>query len=72
MATRIRQTGTDGGNKKQAYQGALDALTTHDRMRQKLADDVEAFLARGGEITHLEPHMRSGLSDSDQDSYGEA
>lgn len=69
MATRSRQTGSGGGNKKQAYQGALEALTSHDRMRDKLASDVEAFLAKGGQITHLEPHMRSGLTDSDQESY---
>ena len=52
---------------KQSIQGAKTAMTTHERMRLQLAEDVEAFLARGGEIKHLEPHMRSSFSDNDQD-----
>jgi hypothetical protein len=37
-------------------------------MREQLAKDVEAFLAHGGEIKHLDPHMRSNLSDIDTES----
>ncbi len=29
-------------------------LTARERIRRQLADDVEAFLARGGQIQHLE------------------
>ena len=44
------------------------AQTVHDRMREQLAKDVEAFLAHGGEIKHLDPHKRSNLSDIDTES----
>jgi|TARA_R110000772_G_scaffold93705_5_gene191325 hypothetical protein len=37
-------------------------------MRDQLSKDVQDFLARGGEIKHLEPHMRSNLADIDSDS----
>lgn len=37
--------------------------THHDRMRDQLANDVEAFLAKGGQIQHLEPHMRAATAD---------
>jgi hypothetical protein len=37
-------------------------------MRDQLSKDVQDFLARGGEIKHLEPHMRSNLNDIDTDS----
>ncbi|MDF1692644.1 MAG: hypothetical protein P1U47_09740 [Zhongshania sp.] len=45
----------------------VPSQTVHDRMRDQLSKDVEAFLARGGEIKHLEPHMRSNLGDNDTD-----
>ncbi len=37
-------------------------------MREQLAKDVEAFLALGGEIKHLDPHLRSNLNDIDTES----
>lgn len=42
--------------------------TIHDRMREQLAKDVDAFLAHGGQIKHLESHLRSNLSDADTES----
>ncbi|MDX1506324.1 MAG: hypothetical protein R3221_11445 [Spongiibacter sp.] len=67
MGSRIRNSDNIKKEKYVAYQ----QQTMHDRMREQLSNDVEAFLARGGEIKHLEPHMRSSLldNDSDQDSY---
>jgi hypothetical protein len=69
MGSRTR----NGDNSKQSKTAAhltTVAETTHDRMRDQLARDVEAFLAKGGVIQHLDPHMRSGIdTDSDQDSY---
>ncbi|AKH67877.1 hypothetical protein IMCC21906_00183 [Spongiibacter sp. IMCC21906] len=56
-------------NKKQLNRGAANVLTSHDRMRDQLAKDVEDFLAQGGEIQHLESYMHSALSDSDQDIF---
>lgn len=56
-------------DKKQLNKGAAKVLTSHDRMRDQLAKDVEAFLAKGGEIQHLEPYMRSALLDTDQDAF---
>lgn len=46
-------------------------ITTHDRMRDQLARDVENFLSHGGEIKHLETHVRSniGANDIDTDSF---
>ncbi|MBD2857814.1 hypothetical protein IB286_02260 [Spongiibacter sp. KMU-158] len=41
--------------------------TQHDRMRDQLASDVEAFLSKGGQIQHLEPHMRGSMTDNDLD-----
>ncbi|MEX1667874.1 hypothetical protein AB4876_03070 [Zhongshania guokunii] len=62
MGSRIRSTDNQIPN-----QNFVPSQTVHDRMRDQLSKDVEAFLARGGEIKHLEPHMRSNLGDSDSD-----
>ncbi|WP_372863156.1 hypothetical protein [Spongiibacter sp.] len=65
MGSRIR--GNNSAGQDRQYDGM--AMTSHDRMREQLARDVEEFLAHGGHITELEPHMRSGLSDNEQDSF---
>lgn len=63
MGSKVR----GGDNKKHVNQGVIEPLTSHDRMREQLAQDVENFLAHGGHITELEPHVRSGFADSEQD-----
>ena len=63
MGSRGRSTDSQTSN-----QSFVPSQTVHDRMRDQLSKDVEAFLAQGGEIKHLEPHMRSNLADSDSDS----
>ena len=65
MGTR-RQTSEE---KKHLNKGAAKVLTSHDRMRDQLAADVEDFLAKGGEIQHLESNVRSAMLDNDQDSF---
>lgn len=66
MGSKVREA----DNKKHHANSAVQAMTSHDRMREQLARDVENFLSQGGHITHLEPHMRSGyLNDVDQDSF---
>ncbi|CAA0118195.1 hypothetical protein [Zhongshania aliphaticivorans] len=64
MGSRNRSTETQISN-AQRY---VSAPTVHDRMREQLAKDVEAFLALGGEIKHLDPHLRSNLNDIDTES----
>lgn len=63
MGSKIR----GGDSLQHAESMSKSALTSHERMREQLAKDVEQFLAHGGHITELEPHMRSGYADSDQD-----
>lgn len=63
MGSRIRSTESPIPS-----QSFVPSQTVHDRMRDQLSKDVEAYLARGGEIKHLDPHMRSNLADTDSDS----
>lgn len=63
MGSRSRST--DSQNSSQIF---VPSQTVHDRMRDQLSKDVEAFLAQGGEIKHLDPYMRSNLTDIDTDS----
>lgn len=63
MGSKVR----GGDTKKHLGLGVNEPLTSHDRMREQLARDVAEFLAHGGHITELEPHMRSGYADADQD-----
>ncbi len=65
MGSRIRR----GDNKKADRPHTETVLTSHERMRQQLARDVDEFLAHGGHITELEPHIRSGRGDGDQESF---
>jgi hypothetical protein len=65
MGSRVQS----GCEKKRLNKGAAKVKTSHDRMRDQLAQDVEAFLAQGGEIQHLEPYVRSASNDADQDSF---
>ena len=64
MGSRNRST----DNQTSGAQQYVSAPTVHDRMREQLAKDVEAFLAIGGEIKHLDPHMHSNLNDIDTES----
>jgi hypothetical protein len=50
MGSRNRST----DNQTSGAQQYVSAPTVHDRMREQLAKDVEAFLAIGGEIKHLD------------------
>ncbi|WP_373084381.1 hypothetical protein [Zhongshania sp.] len=63
MGSRNRSTDSQVSNPS-----FVPSQTVHDRMRDQLSKDVEEFLSRGGEIKHLEPHMRSNLADIDTDS----
>jgi hypothetical protein len=49
----------------------VSSPTVHDRMRDQLAKDIEAYLAQGGQIKHLDPYIRSTPNDidTDTDSY---
>lgn len=60
-----------GDNENSSSQQYVSSPTVHDRMREQLAKDVEAYLALGGEIKHLDPHLRSNLNeiDTESDSY---
>ncbi|WP_269620203.1 hypothetical protein [Zhongshania sp. BJYM1] len=64
MGSRNRSTNNETSNISQY----ISPPTMHDRMREQLAKDVEAFLSHGGEIKHLDPHMRSNLNDIDTES----
>ena len=64
MGSRNRSTQSQTSSTQQY----MSAPTMHDRMREQLAKDVEAFLAVGGEIKHLDPYMRSNLNDIDTES----
>ena len=53
MGSRNRST----DNQTSGAQQYVSAPTVHDRMREQLAKDVEAFLAIGGEITVSYTHL---------------
>lgn len=63
MGSRIRSI----NNQTSSTQQYVSSPTVHDRMRDQLAKDIEAYLAHGGEIKHLDPHMRSNPNDIDTD-----
>lgn len=67
MGSRNRSS----NNETLSSQQYVSSPTVHDRMREQLAKDVEAYLALGGEIKHLDPHLRSNLNeiDTESDSY---
>ena len=63
MGSHIRSS----NNQTSSLQLHASSLTIRDRMRDQLAKDIEAYLAQGGEIKHLDPHMRSTPNDIETD-----
>jgi hypothetical protein len=63
MGSHIRSS----NNQTSSAPQCVSSPTVHDRMRDQLAKDIEAYLAHGGEIKHLDPQMLSNPKDIDTD-----
>ena len=75
MATRTRgdmddSDTTDLGNELWDNHGDCHTVTARERIRQQLASDIEAYIAHGGKIQHLEPHMRAENTGEDVSGSG--
>ncbi len=67
MGSRTRHGDQSREGKVKTPSTPASGDTQHDRMRDQLASDVEAFLAKGGQIQLLEPQMRASNMDNDLD-----
>jgi|GEM_PF-711995 len=47
-----------------------DSIAAREALRQQIQDDVEAFLARGGVISEIEPNVVSDPPRKPQSNYG--
>ena len=65
--------GGDGGKAEAAVSAedlALTSTAAHRQLRDSLASDVEAFLARGGKIQQIDDNVMADPPKKPQSSYG--
>ncbi len=46
-------------------------IASRKRLHEQMSDEVEAFLARGGEISHIEPHVTADPPKRPVSHYGQ-
>ena len=46
-------------------------VASRKRLHEQMSDDVEAFLARGGQINHIEPHVTADPPKRPVSHYGQ-
>lgn len=51
---------------------SMHTVSSRSKIRDQLSSEVEAFLARGGQIQHVATHMRAELAKAAQSSQESA